>query len=54
MRYFASHGWIAIAPNHTNNLLADHVDPLPTEHFIHRSLDLKYSWIYLQMMTYSR
>ena len=43
MRYFASHGWIAIAPNHTNNLLADHVDPLPTEHFIHRSLDLKYS-----------
>lgn len=43
MRYFASHGWIAIAPNHTNNLLADHVDPLPTEHFIHRPLDLKYS-----------
>ena len=43
MRYFASHGWIAIAPNHTNNLLADHIDPLPTAHFIHRPLDLKYS-----------
>jgi predicted dienelactone hydrolase len=43
MRYFASHGWIAIAPNHTNNLLADHEDPLPTEHFIHRPLDLTQS-----------
>ena len=43
MRYFASHGWIAIAPNHTNNLLADHQDPLPTEHFIHRPMDLTQS-----------
>ena len=43
MRYFASHGWISVAPNHTNNLLGDHQDPLATAHFIHRPMDLSQS-----------
>ena len=43
MRYFASHGWISIAPNHTNNLLGDHESPLAVSHFIHRQLDLQES-----------
>ena len=43
MRHFASHGWVAVAPNHTNNLLGDHQDPLPTAHFVHRPMDLSQS-----------
>ena len=43
MRHFASHGWISIAPNHTDNLLGDHESPLPVAHYIHRSLDLQES-----------
>ena len=41
MRYFASPGWIAAASNPLR--LADHVDPLPTEH----CMDLKSTWILL-------
>lgn len=29
MRYFASHGWIAIAPDHVTDTLADGTDPAP-------------------------
>lgn len=43
MRHFASHGWISVAPNHTNNLLGDHESPLPVAHYIHRSLDIQES-----------
>ena len=43
MRHFASHGWIAVAPNHTNNLLGDHQSPLPISHFIHRPMDIQVS-----------
>lgn len=50
MRQFASHGWIAIAPNHTNNLLGDHESPLPVSHYIHRSLDLHESLNILEEM----
>lgn len=41
MRHFASHGWLAVAPNHTGNLLGDHQSPLPTAHYIHRPLDIQ-------------
>jgi predicted dienelactone hydrolase len=40
-RYFATHGWLFLAPDHTNNTLADHEDPLPTAHYIHRPLDIR-------------
>ena len=39
-RYFASHGWVTVAPGHTQNTIIDHVDPLPVAHFIHRPLDV--------------
>ena len=35
-RYFASHGWVTVAPGHTQNTIIDHVDPLPVAHFLHR------------------
>lgn len=43
MIHFASHGWISIAPNHSENLLSDHESPLPVAHYIHRPLDLQES-----------
>ena len=43
MRHFASHGWVVVAPNHTNNLLGDHQDPLPVSHFVHRAMDIQQS-----------
>ncbi len=39
-RYLASHGWVTVAPDHAQNTLVDHVDPLPFAHFIHRPLDV--------------
>ena len=41
MRYMASHGWVIGAPNHTDNLLSDYQEPLPTAHWIHRPLDIQ-------------
>ena len=41
MRHFASHGWIAAAPNHAGNLFGDHQSPLPTAHYVHRPLDMQ-------------
>ena len=43
MRYFASHGWIAVAPDHVNNTLFDNVDPRPVAHYVHRPLDITHS-----------
>ncbi len=40
-RYFASHGWVAIAPDHKDNTLTGNVSPLPTAHFLHRPLDIR-------------
>lgn len=41
MHHVVSHGWVAVAPEHVNNTLTDHVDPLPTAHWVHRPLDLR-------------
>ena len=42
-RYFASHGWVTIAPDHTENTIIDHVDPLPSSHYFQRPLDVRES-----------
>jgi predicted dienelactone hydrolase len=42
MGYVASHGWVAVAPSHTDNLLFDDA-PLPTSHYFARSLDISVS-----------
>ncbi len=39
-RYFASHGWVTIAPDHTDNTLYDTDDPRPTRVYYARSFDL--------------
>jgi predicted dienelactone hydrolase len=40
MRHFASHGWVAIAPDHTGNTLADNIDPRPVAMYHLRSQDI--------------
>jgi predicted dienelactone hydrolase len=40
MRHFASHGWVAIAPDHIQNTLFDNVDPRPTWMYYVRSTDM--------------
>jgi len=40
MIWFASHGWLAVAPDHTDNLLIENVDHSPPAHFAHRALDV--------------
>ncbi|NCG21290.1 MAG: hypothetical protein GWP91_19960 [Rhodobacterales bacterium] len=40
-RYFASHGWLYVSPNHTENTLLDNVDPAPQGAFYHRPLDVR-------------
>ena len=40
-RHLASHGWVTVAPNHTQNTLIDHQDPLPSAHYFHRPLDIR-------------
>ena len=40
MRYFATHGWVVAAPDHTGNTLADHDVPRPTAMYFLRSLDI--------------
>jgi len=39
--YMATHGWITVAPDHTENTLLDNVDPKPTDIYIHRPLDIR-------------
>ena len=43
MRFFASHGWVVVAPDHTDNTLLETVEPRPTSHYIHRPLDISAS-----------
>ncbi len=40
MRHFASHGWVAVAPDHTGNLLVDNIDPRPVWMYYVRGLDV--------------
>lgn len=41
MHHFASHGWVAVAPNHTDDLLFAEVSPPPQGHWYHRALDVQ-------------
>ncbi|MCB9726887.1 MAG: alpha/beta fold hydrolase [Deltaproteobacteria bacterium] len=43
MRYFASHGWIALAPDHTGNTIIGGLDPVPPGFDYLRSLDISAS-----------
>jgi predicted dienelactone hydrolase len=43
MAHLATHGFVAVAPDHVDNLLTDHSDPLPTAHYIHRPQDIQQS-----------
>jgi predicted dienelactone hydrolase len=40
MRYFASHGWVVVAPDHTGNTLSDNVDPRPPSIYLQRATDV--------------
>ena len=40
MRWFASHGWVAVAPDHTGNTLPEHEDTVPLTMSFLRSMDL--------------
>lgn len=41
MCHFASHGWVAVAPEHVGNTLGDTPDPLPLTIYYERPLDLR-------------
>jgi predicted dienelactone hydrolase len=43
MRHFASHGWVAVAPDHTNNLLTLNQEPRPRDLYWHRHSDVSES-----------
>jgi predicted dienelactone hydrolase len=40
MRHFASHGWVALAADHTENTLWDNVSPLPIPFYFERATDM--------------
>jgi predicted dienelactone hydrolase len=40
MRHFASHGWVAMAPEHTGNTIWDSVDPHPIPLYFERATDM--------------
>lgn len=40
-RYLATHGWVTVAPDHTDNTFIDHHDPLPAAHYFQRPLDIR-------------
>ena len=43
MRYFASHGWVTVAPDHTDNTIQDNVQPREVAMYYWRPLDLSAS-----------
>ena len=43
MRHYASHGWLAVAPDHIGNTLLDHEDPLDNAHYFLKSTDISES-----------
>lgn len=40
MSYYASHGWVAVAPNHTGNLFYGNITPRPTTTYVTRPQDI--------------
>lgn len=40
MRYFATHGWVVAAPDHTGNTISDNIDPRPPWMYFVRGADL--------------
>jgi predicted dienelactone hydrolase len=40
MRHFASHGWVAVAPDHTGNTMMDNINPRPFSIYYLRSTDI--------------
>jgi predicted dienelactone hydrolase len=40
VHHFASHGWVVVAPDHTDNTLADNVEPRPIPLYYHRPMDM--------------
>lgn len=40
MRHFASHGWVAVAPDHTGNTMMDNIDPRPVALYYLRATDI--------------
>lgn len=43
MRHFASHGWVAVGPDHTGNLLGSTIEPRPTALYLDRATDMSQS-----------
>jgi len=43
MRHFASHGWVAVAPDHTGNTLSTHQDPRPLSLWLDRASDVSFA-----------
>jgi predicted dienelactone hydrolase len=39
-KFLASHGWVTVAPDHTDNTLLDNIDPKPTSIYVHRATDI--------------
>lgn len=39
--HLATHGWLVVVPDHTDNTLFGNVDPLPTAHWFERPLDIR-------------
>jgi predicted dienelactone hydrolase len=42
MRHFASHGWVGVAPDHTENFFGSSLDPQPTSMMYLRSVDISH------------
>jgi predicted dienelactone hydrolase len=43
MRFFATHGWVVVAPDHTGNTLVDYIEPRPPWMYVIRGLDISES-----------
>lgn len=39
--HLATHGWVVVVPDHTDNTLFGAVDPLPAAHYFERPLDIR-------------
>ena len=47
MCHFASHGWLAVAPEHIGNVINDTPDKLPLSVYVHRPFDIRASLDFL-------
>lgn len=43
MCHIASHGWVALVPEHVGNTFSDFVDPRPLIAYLHRNLDMQHA-----------